>query len=138
MPAFDVTASPQKLELEAGKTATIEVTVTNRLSRAVTARADKVVTPAASADWVKAPPDPQRNFSAPPFTDKFKYEVTIPPSGAGASFTVRVDVVEVGAPDDNFGQSNTVAVTVKAAAVAPPEPKPGIPKWVWIARYTGA
>ena len=54
MPAFDVTASPPQLTLKAGATATVVVTVTNRLGRAVTARADKVVEPATAAAWFRA------------------------------------------------------------------------------------
>ncbi|HEU5217588.1 MAG TPA: PASTA domain-containing protein [Gemmatimonadales bacterium] len=130
MPAFDVTASPQTLSLKAGATSTIVVTVTNRLARTVTARADKVVQPAESAAWIKAPPDPQRILNEQA-TQEFRYDVVIPPTAAGASLTVRFDVVEVGASDDNFGESNTVAVTVEKAIVKPPPPPPKIPVWVW-------
>jgi len=131
MPAFDVTASPTQLMLKGGETGTIVVTVTNRLGRSVIARADKIVEPASAAAWVKAPPDSQRTFSAQPATEDFRYEITIPPNTPGMSFKFRVDVVEVGATDDNFGQGNTVAVTVPAPEVVKPiEPKK-IPVWVW-------
>jgi len=46
MPAFDVTAVPQTLTLKPGATATIQVTVSNKLGRSAIARADKSVEPA--------------------------------------------------------------------------------------------
>jgi hypothetical protein len=131
MPAFDVTANPTQLTLKGGTTGTIVVTVTNRLGRSVIARADKIVEPATAAAWVKAPADSQRTFSDQPATQDFRYEITIPPNTPGMSFKFRVDVVEVGATDDNFGQGNTVQVTVPAVEIKPPPPPPKIPIWVW-------
>src|SRR5690349_2098846 len=120
MPAFDVTANPTRLSLKPGTSGTVVVTVTNKLGRAATARADKVVTPPAAAAWVKAPPDAQRPFSDQPTTQEFRFEVAIPANATPQTFTLRVDVVEVGAPgvgDDNFGQSETIGVTVPAADI---------------------
>jgi PASTA domain-containing protein len=131
MPAFDVTANPTRLSLKPGASGTLVVTVTNRLGRSVTARADKVVTPPAAAAWVKAPADAQRVFSDQPTTQEFRFEVGIPANATPQSFTVRVDVVEVGAPDDNFGQSETIGVTVPAPDVKPVNGGKGIPVWVW-------
>ncbi len=131
MPAFDVTASPTQLTLKAGETGTVVVTVTNRLGRSVIARADKIVEPASAGAWVKAPANSQRTFSDQPATEEFRYEIAIPPNTPGTSFKFRVDVVEVGATDDNFGQGNTVQVTVPAVEIKPPPPPPKIPVWVW-------
>ncbi len=131
MPAFDVTANPTRLTLKPGASGTVVVTVTNHLGRSVTARADKVVTPPAAAAWVKAPADAQRVFSDQPTTQEFRFEVGIPANATPQTFTVRVDVVEVGAPDDNFGQSETIGVTVPAPDAKPVTPGKGIPVWVW-------
>lgn len=131
MPAFDVTASPTQLTLKAGATGTVVVTVTNRLGRSVIARADKIVEPASAAGWVKAPANSQRTFSDQPATEEFRYEISIPPNTPGTSFKFRVDVVEVGATDDNFGQGNTVQVTIPVVPIEQPKPQPKIPVWVW-------
>lgn len=133
MPAFDVTASPAQLTLKAGEKGTVTVTVTNCLNHEVTARADMVVTPQAAEAWVTAPAATQCRFSGQKATDKFLYEVELPPGYAeGISFTLRVDVVDVDHMEDNFGQSNAVAVTVPAPApVKPDNGKKKIPVWVW-------
>lgn len=133
MPAFDVTASPAQLTLKAGEKGTVTITVTNCLGREVTARADMVVAPQAAEAWVTAPAATQRRFSAQKATDDFRYEVEIPADYAqGTSFTLRVDVVDVDHMEDNFGQSNAVAVTVPAPApVKQDTDGKKIPFWVW-------
>ena len=126
MPAFDVTASPTQLTLKAGETGTVVVTVTNRLGCSVIARADKIVEPASAAGWARRRRTRSGSFSDQPATEEFRYEITIPPNTPGTSVKFRVDVVEVGATDDNFGQGNTVQVTVPAVVIKPPPP-PKIP-----------
>ena len=132
MPAFDVTAVPAQLTLKQGTRGTVVVTVTNRLSRAVTARAESVVEPASAAAWFTPPADPQRSFNSPQATEKFEWQVAVPDNAAATSVTFRVDVVDVEAKEDNYGKSNAVAITVPAVEVKPVvDTGGGIPKWIW-------
>jgi hypothetical protein len=134
MSAFDVTASPPKLSLEAGTSATIVVTVTNRLGRGAVGRVDPVTQPTGMESWFKAPPDVQRPFNSQPTTEDFRFELAVPADKAGTNLTVTFVATEVGLADDNFGQSNVVGVTVSPKAVIIDDKKdPGtkIPWWVW-------
>ena len=132
MPAFDVTAVPAQLTLKQGAGGTVAVTVTNRLSRAVTARAEAVIEPASAAPWFTPPPDLERRFNSAQATEQFQWQVAIPANAPASSVTFRVDVVDVEAKEDNYGKSNAVAVTVpaKEAAVVI-EKKSTIPVWIW-------
>jgi len=133
MPAFDVTTNPTKLDpLKPGGKATIVVTATNQLPRAVTARAQKVVDPATYDGMVKPPPGPQRTFSQKGATQDFPFTIEVPADAKAGSFTTRFDVVDVANPDDNFGQSSGLKVTIE---VPPPPPPPNgkkKPWWFWV------
>ncbi len=136
MPAFDVTTNPMKLDpLKPGGKATIVVTATTQLPRAVTARAQKVVDPKTYDALVKPPPNPQRNFSQKGQTQDFPFTIEIPQNAQAGSFTTRFDVVDVVNMDDNFGQSSTLKVVIEVPVVVPPSPKPK--KWLWIAIAAG-
>lgn len=133
MPAFDVTTNPTKLDpLKPGGKATIVVTATNQLPRAVTARAQQVVEPATYDALVKPPPNPQRTFSQKGATQDFPFTIEIPADAKAGSFTTRFDVVDREQPNDNFGQSPALKVVIE---VPPPPPPPdGQPKpwWFWV------
>ena len=137
MPAFVVTTNPTKLDpLKPGGKATVVVTATNQLPRAVTARAQKVVDPPTFDALVKPPPSPQRTFSQKGATQDFPFSIEIPADAKAGSFTTRFDVVDVANPDDNFGQSSGLKVTIEV----PPPPvveKKKIPWWVWVAIGVG-
>lgn len=133
MPAFDVTANPTTLGGTRGKRQTIVVTATNRLDRAVTARALAVVNPLTAAAWVTPPPDSQRTFNQPGATEEFQFAFEVPADAKAGSYTVRIDVVDVDNPDDNFGQSPMLAVTVPEVVVPPPPPPPPFKWWLLVA-----
>jgi len=132
MPAFDVTAVPAQLTLKQGSKGTVAVTVTNKLSRAVTARADAVIEPASAAAWFTPPPEIERRFNSPQATEQFQWQVAIPANAPASSVTFRVDVVDIEAKEDNYGKSNAVAITVPAVAAEPVvQGGGGVPKWIW-------
>jgi len=133
MPAFDVTTNPTKLPpLKPGDKAPVVVTATNRLARAVTARANKVVDPKSFDAFVKPPANAQRTFTQAGATQDFQFTVEIPADAKAGSATVRFDVVDVDQPDDNFGQSSGLQVVVEVPPPAPPPDKPKVPWWVWL------
>jgi hypothetical protein len=137
MSAFDLTTNPIKLDpLKPGGKATIVVTATNRMPRAVTARAQKVVVPPTFDAMVKPPPNPQRTFSQTGATEQFPFTIEIPANAQAGSFTTRFDVVDVTNQDDNFGQSAALKVTIEAVA-APPPPPPPKKWWLWVAIAVG-
>jgi hypothetical protein len=132
MPAFDVTVNPTTLEAKAGEKQSVVVTVTNKLGRPVTARASAVVDPANASAWIKAPPDAQRAFSQAATLD-FQFGIEVPAAGPAGLYKVRIDVVDIEQPDENFGQSAMIALTVpKPAVVPPPNGRGKFPWWVWL------
>jgi hypothetical protein len=133
MPAFEVTVSPTALDGTRGKQQTIVVTATNRLDRPVIARAVAIVKPPAAAAWFTAPPDAQRAFNQPNATEKFQFGFAVPATANAGSYTVRIDVIDVDNPDDNFGQSAVLAVQVPEAVVPPPPPPPPFKWWILVA-----
>lgn len=132
MPAFDVTANPTTIVVKPGEKKTLVITATNSLGRPVTARAIAVVTPPIGNAWIKAPPDAQRVFNQAKATQEFQFGIELPATAQAGSYTVRVDVVDIELPDDNFGQSPTIALTVPKAEVTPVVADAGIPWWVWV------
>jgi len=132
MPAFDVTANPTTLEAKVGEKNSLVVTVTNRLGRPVTARASAVVDPAVGSAWIKAPPDAQKAFGQAA-TLEFQFGIEVPAAAPPGVYKVRIDVVDVEQPDDNFGQSPMIAVTVpKPPEVVVTQGGGGVPWWVWL------
>jgi len=132
MPAFDVTANPTTLTVKPGEKQTIVVTVTNRLGRPVTGRAILTVNPLSGAAWIKLPPDPQRVFTQPNATQEYRFGLDVPATATPGVYQVRIDVVDIELPDDNFGQSPTIALTVPAVAAPVPVVKPKFPWWIWL------
>ncbi|HXE83911.1 MAG TPA: PASTA domain-containing protein [Gemmatimonadales bacterium] len=133
MPAFDVTTNPTTLQpLKPGDTATIVVTATSRLTRPVTARANKVVDPKMFDPFVKPPANVQRTFNQAGATQDFQFTVQIAADAPPGKGTVRFDIVDTDQPDDNFGQSSALNLVVEAPPPAPPPPKPKVPWWVWL------
>ena len=133
MPAFDVTTNPTTLDGTRGKQQTIVVTATNRLGRQVMARAVAVVNPPAAAGWVTPPPDAQRVFTKPDSTEKFTFGFLVDPAAPAGNYTVRIDVMDVDNPDDNFGKSAVIAVQVPELVVQPPPPPPPFKWWILVA-----
>ena len=131
MPAFDVTAVPAQLTLKQGTKGTVAVTVTNKLSRAVTARAEAVVEPASAAAWFTPPADTQRSFNSPQATETFQWQVAIPANAPASNVTFRVDVVDIEAKEDNYGKSNAVAITVPKVDEVIKKEEKKIPVWIW-------
>jgi len=76
------------------------------------------VEPASAVAWVKTPADAQRTYGTGA-SDKLNFEVAIPAGATPQAIKFHVDVVELGAEADNFGQSNTVAITIPAPEVKP-------------------
>jgi len=135
MPAFDVTLNPATLDGTRGKKQTLIVTATNRLGRPVTARAVPVADPPVAGAWVTAPPDAQRLFNQPNATEKFQFTFEVEAQAKPGAYTLRFDVVDVDLPDDNFGQSQVVAIHVpEVPVIVPPSPPPF--KW-WILVVAG-
>lgn len=134
MPAFVVTTNPTKLDpLKAGAKATIVVTATNQLPRAVTARAQKVVDPPNFDALVKPPPSPQQTFSQKGETRDFPFTVEAPADlKTPITLTARFDVVDVQNQDDNFGQSAALKIVMEPLPPPPPPNGKGKPWWFWV------
>lgn len=132
MPAFDVTTNPLKLPaLKPGEQATIVATVTNRLSRRVTARAVAMVKPDSFKELVKPPANSQRTFAQTGATEEFQFTVQAPADAVPGSFTVMLAAYDVDQQDDNFGSSAPLTVTIlpRDDGGGKPPPKRW---WIWV------
>lgn len=132
MPAFEVTTNPRTLPpLKPGEKVGIVVTATNRLRYAVTARAQKVVTPPAFDAMVKPPATPQGTFPHEGATYDFTFSIEIPADAQAGKFRTRFDVVDTEQPNDNFGQSSEVEAVIVVEEKEPPPP-PKKKWWIWV------
>ena len=132
MPAFDVTTNPMKLSpLKPGEQATIVATVTNRLGRRVTARAFAIVEPESFKTLVKPPANPERSFAQTGATEEFVFTVQAPANAAPGNFTVGIAVCDAVLPDDNFGSSGPLTVTILPASGGGGKPRPKR-WWIWV------
>jgi len=132
MPAFDVTTNPLKLSpLKPGEQAKIVATVTNRLGRRVKARAFADVEPESFKTLVKPPSDFERSFAQTGATEDFVFTVQVPANAAPGSFTVAIVACESVLPDDNFGSSAPLTVTIIPGDGGGAKPRPKR-WWIWV------
>src|SRR5213592_4386042 len=132
MPAFDVTTNPMKLSpLKPGEQATIVATVTNRLGRRVTARAFAIVEPESFKTLVKPPANPERSFAQTGATEEFVFTVQAPANAAPGTFTVGIAVCDAVLPDDDFGSSGPLTVTILPGDGGGAKPRPKR-WWIWV------
>ena len=130
MPAFDVTAIPTQLTLKAGDKGRFVVKATSKMSRRVTARVEVAAAPEDYATWFRPVDETQRIFAAVNTTHDFTFDVAVPAGQAAVSLTCTPSVVDVEAPEDNYGVGTAIAVTVTAAAAPPPPTAKKFPIWV--------
>ncbi len=114
--AFDVTVVPTSLQLTAGQAGELELTVSNRSGRGLTARAIPNAEPKAALGWLTARDQDEAPLAAGE-TRKIRYGVKVPPDAAAQKVTFRVDVADVTDPNQFYAQGPAIAVTVAARVI---------------------
>lgn len=109
---FVVTVVPTSLSLTPGsQNGSLDVTVSNKSGRALTARAVRVVNPRTAADWLQ-PRDREEFPMAIGETKKLTYGVNVPGTTTPQTVTGRMDFVDVSNPDEFFTQGTGWSITV--------------------------
>lgn len=96
----------------------------------VEARAVAVPMEGAKESWLQVEPPNQCDMQ-PGQTQTFKVTVTVPPGTAEGRYGLRLDVVSVHNPDEEYDRGPLI--TFEVEETKEPEPKPGFPWWAVIA-----
>lgn len=97
-------------------------------NRRVEARAHAVPMEGAETVWLKVDP-PNQRYMQPGQTQTFKVSVAIPPGAAPGRFGLRLDVLSVDNPDEEYDRGPLVTFQVESAEA--PQPQRGFP-WRWV------
>lgn len=119
--AFDVTVVPTSLQVTAGQSGDVEVTVSNKSGRALTAHGIRSAEPKTAIDWLQPSGADQAPLAAGE-TRKIRYTVTVPAGTASQTVRFRVDVADVTDPNAYYTQGPTFAVTVQPATTPHRDP----------------
>jgi PASTA domain-containing protein len=131
MPSFEVLVNPTSLSGERGREQAIVVTANSSLQNPVTARASVRAQPPTAAAWITPPSNPLGRFPGPNSTCNFAFTLKIPADAAPGSYTLLFDVVDVELPDDHFGTSAPLSLTVATVGPIPNGKGHPPPRW-WI------
>lgn len=97
-------------------------------NRRVEARAAVLPMDGAESGWLKVEP-PNQRYMEPGQTHTFKVAVEVPPGTAAGRYGLRVDVVSVDNPDEEYDRGPQVSFQVEKTKE--PEPQQGFP-WRWV------
>ena len=124
--AFAVAATTTVIELDESRAAEARFTVSNRTGHPVRARA--VPLPGAEMEpaWVSVAGEAERDMPADG-TDEFIVGIAVPVGAPGATYSFKLHVVSVTLPDEEWGESELVSVTVPEPPTPPPPPQPEEP-----------
>jgi len=123
--SFTVTATGQRVNLDAGGTAQAPFTVTS--SSTETLRGRLLVRPSepAKPEWFSVAGESTRDF-APDASEQVVIQLNIPPDTTPGSYSFRLDAVSEVDPDEDFTEGPSVAFEV----APPPQPKKKFPWWI--------
>jgi hypothetical protein len=129
MPSFEVLVNPASLSSQPGREQAIVVTANSRLEGPVTARVSIRTEPATAAAWIIPPVNPLGRFPGPNSTCNFAFALKVPPEAAPGTYRLLFDVIDVELPDDHFGSSAPLALTIGPKPITEGRPPPR--RW-WI------
>lgn len=123
--SFAITVTSSSLKLSADRSGAISVTVTNTSGRELRGRAILEADPAA-LPWFTLADQAERNFAANT-TEVYVVNISAPPGAPTGSATVRLNMVAVDNPDEDFTRGPTITVAIPE----PPQPvKKPFPWWI--------
>lgn len=123
--SFAITTAANSTPLASNRKGQTVFTVSNTSVRALKGRARLVPDSAAAASWFTLTGEAERDFSVNG-TQQYMVQITVPPTVAAGSHTVRLDMVGVDNPDEDFTQGPSVTFEVPAPL---PVKKP-FPWWI--------
>ncbi len=131
--SFAITTPKSSIRLGPGRQAEVQFTVSNVSRRSLVGRARLVSLDRRSGAWLALLGQAERRFALD-HTEYYTARVTIPPDVAPGNYAFRLDVVNVGATDDDYTQGQTVRLMVPRR-----EPqKAAFPWWILIVTLAAA
>jgi hypothetical protein len=120
--SFAITVTSSTLKLGTERTGAISITVTNTTNRALRGRAQIEADPTAQP-WLTLLGEAERSFAAG-LTQQYVVNVGVPASAPASSTTMRLNMIGVENPDEDFTRGPTVTIEVPAAPVPVKRPFP--------------
>jgi N-acetylneuraminic acid mutarotase len=121
--SFAITAATTTIALEGNRQGQASFTVSNTTAHPVRGRAHVVAQPASAAPWLSLQGEAERDFAGTG-SQQYIVQLTVPPTAPAGDYTLRLDMVNVADPDDDFSQGPTVKFTVAAPTPVPVKPFP--------------
>jgi len=110
---FNVTTASTQIQIGMDHQARAQFTATNSGSRLIRGVAHVMPLGRADAAWFEIEGDVQRQF-APGTSQEFDVRIQIPPDTPAGAHQLRLDVIGVELPDEDFGQSPEVTFVIGA------------------------
>lgn len=123
--SFAITTAANSTPLDANRKGQTVFTVSNTSVRALKGRARIVSDNPTAAAWFKLTGEAERDFTVNG-TQQYALQIAVPPTVAAGDYTVRLDMVGVENPDEDFTQGPSVTFAVPAPL---PVKKP-FPWWI--------
>jgi hypothetical protein len=122
---FAITTTANTVPLDGNRQGQASFTVTNTTPNTIRGRAHVVAQPVAAEPWLKLAGEAERDF-ANAGSQQYVVQIAVPPSTSSGDYTLRLDMVDVANPDDNFSQGQPVTFMVPV----PPPPPYLFPWWI--------
>jgi chemotaxis protein histidine kinase CheA len=127
---FSITTATNKFTLDAAQRGEVAVTVSNATERKLQGRAQLEAGGGAKVDWFKLDGEATRTLNVAEST-QYTIKVAAPPGTPAGDYSVRLNMIGVANPDEEFSEGPTVAFALKQAIAAAPVKK-GFPWWIVI------
>lgn len=123
--SFAITTAANSTPLDENRKGQMVFTVSNTSVRALRGRARLMPDKAAAATWFTLAGGAERDFTVNG-TQQYTVQIAVPPTAAAGTYTVRLDMVGVDNPDEDFTQGPGITFEVPAPL---PVKKP-FPWWI--------
>lgn len=128
---FAITAAAGRVTLDANRRGQAIFTVSSMTDRPLRARARVVPFNPEAESWFTIS-EPERDIAVAA-TQQFAVDIAVPPAALARDYTIRLDVVGVELPDEQYAQGPGIIVAVPAPPLPTKKPFP----W-WIVAVAGA
>ncbi|MBO0790120.1 MAG: hypothetical protein J2P36_04130 [Ktedonobacteraceae bacterium] len=122
---FAITAATNTVSLNSSRQGQISFTVSNMTTRVIHSRAHVATQPESLGVWLVLQGEADRDFASAG-SQQYAVQITVPPSAPAGDYTLRLDVVDLSNPDDEFSEGPTVRFVV----APPPSAKKPFPWWI--------
>ena len=122
---FAITAATNTVLLDSNRQGQTSFTVSNTTGHAIRGRAHLVIQPSSAEPWLRSQGEAERDF-ANAGSQQYVVQIAVPPGVAAGDYTLRLDMVNVANPDDDFSEGPTVKFMIPASV----QTKRPFPWWI--------